>query len=43
MNQAIRSLGIVAVAGELTCLGSAMLVLAGAVRWRELSRGTLDR
>jgi hypothetical protein len=36
MNQAIRSLGIVAVAGELTCLGSAMLVLAGAVRWREL-------
>jgi hypothetical protein len=35
MNQAIRSLGLVAVAGEVTCLCSAMLVLAGAIRWRE--------
>ncbi len=38
MNQAIRSLGVVAVAGELTCLASAMLVLAGAALWREMRK-----
>jgi hypothetical protein len=35
MNQAIRSLGVVAVAGEVTCLASAMLVLAAVLKWRE--------
>jgi predicted RND superfamily exporter protein len=35
MNQAIRSLGLVAVAGEVTCLCSAMLALTGTIRWRE--------
>jgi len=35
-NQAVRSLGMVAVLGEVTCLLAAMLVLPSALRWMEL-------
>jgi predicted RND superfamily exporter protein len=36
-NQAIRSLGAVAVLGEASCLLSAMLLLPALQRWREES------
>jgi predicted RND superfamily exporter protein len=36
-NQAVRSLGAVAVLGEASCLLSAMLLLPAVLRWRELS------
>jgi predicted RND superfamily exporter protein len=36
-NQAVRSLGAVAVLGEASCLLAAMLVLPAVLRWRELS------
>ena len=34
INQAVRSLGIVAVVGEITCLFAAVLVLPAALIWR---------
>jgi predicted RND superfamily exporter protein len=37
-NQAVRSLGAVAVLGEVTCLGAALLFLPAAVRWWERRR-----
>ena len=37
-NQAVRSLGAVAVLGELTCLSAALLFLPAAVTWRERRR-----
>ncbi|WP_394840237.1 MMPL family transporter [Pendulispora rubella] len=38
INQAIRGLGLLAVLGELCCLGAAMLVLPAAIVWYERSR-----
>ena len=35
VNQAVRSLGLVAVLGEICCLCSAMLFLPGWLSWRE--------
>jgi uncharacterized protein len=35
VNQAIRSLGLLAVLGELGCLAAAVLVLPGYLHWRE--------
>jgi predicted RND superfamily exporter protein len=35
INQAIRSLGVLAVLGELVCLGAAVLVLPALLFWRE--------
>lgn len=35
VNQAIRSLGLLAVLGELGCLAAALLVLPGYLLWRE--------
>ena len=37
-NQAVRSLGAVAVLGELTCLAAALLFLPAALTWRERRR-----
>jgi len=38
INQAVRSLGIVAVIGEVACLGAALLVLPALLLWRERGR-----
>jgi uncharacterized protein len=38
-NQAVRSLGLVAVLGEATCLLAAMVVLPASLRWIELRSG----
>jgi predicted RND superfamily exporter protein len=39
VNQAIRSLGLLAVLGELGCLGAAALVLPAYLVWREHAEG----
>jgi predicted RND superfamily exporter protein len=38
VNQAVRSLGIIAVLGEVCCLSSAMLALPAWLLWREKNR-----
>ena len=38
VNQAIRSLGILAVSGEITCLAAAMIGLPAILLWRERRR-----
>lgn len=39
VNYAVRSMGIAAVLGEVACLLFAVLVLPGAIVWRDRSRG----
>jgi predicted RND superfamily exporter protein len=41
VNQAIRSLGILAVSGEVTCLAAAMIGLPAILLWRERRRSVL--
>src|SRR5262249_51282324 len=39
-NQAVRSMGAVAVIGEVTCLTAALLVVPAALAWRQRRRAS---